>query len=278
MTEDLAGLVAVVTGGASGIGGAIVERFVAEGAKVVIADVDTVRGPELAARLGSAAVFEEVDVADVERLDQLVARAVEVFGGLDIMCNNAGISGAMHRDFLHDDLADFHRVLGVNLLGVMAGTRNAARYMAEHGGGSIINLSSVGGIQAGGGVQSYRASKAAIIHFTKSAAIELAQFGIRVNCLAPGNIPTPLLASAAATMSAEMGERFTKKMRESMEADRPLPLEGAPEDVAEAAVYLGCARSRYVTGTVLPIDGGTVAGKPMRQRKKAAAESVPAGG
>ncbi|MBH0781093.1 SDR family NAD(P)-dependent oxidoreductase [Nocardia bovistercoris] len=268
MTEDLAGLVAVVTGGASGIGGAIVERFAAEGAKVVIADLDKERGTELAARLGSSALFEEVDVSDPDRIERLVARAVEAFGGLHVMCNNAGISGSMHKDFLHDDLADFHRVLGVNLLGTMAGTRHAARHMSEHGGGSIINLSSVGGIQAGGGVQSYRASKAAVIHFTKSAAIELAQFGIRVNCIAPGNIPTPLLSSAAATMSPELAERFTRTMRESMEADRPLRVEGKPEDVAEAAVYLACERARYVTGTVLAIDGGTVAGKPLRPRRK----------
>ncbi|MGW5377856.1 SDR family NAD(P)-dependent oxidoreductase [Nocardia sp. NPDC003999] len=277
MTDELAGKVAIVTGGASGIGSATVARFVAEGARVVVADVDRERGAESVARYGAAAVFEQTDVADPEQVERLVDRAVRTFGGLDVMCNNAGISGTMHKSLLHDDLADFHRVLGVNLLGVMAGTRFAARYMADNGGGSIVNVSSVGGIQAGGGVQSYRASKAAVVHFTKSAAIELAQFGIRVNCIAPGNIPTPLLASSATKMSAELSERFTKAVRESMEADRPLPLDGTPEDVAEVALYFAGDRARYVTGTVLPVDGGTVAGKPLKSRKKPSERSVAAG-
>ncbi|WP_174183628.1 SDR family NAD(P)-dependent oxidoreductase [Nocardia barduliensis] len=277
MTDELAGKVAIVTGGASGIGSATVARFVAEGARVVVADVDPERGAASVAGYGAAAVFQQTDVADPAQVERLVDTAVRTFGGLHVMCNNAGISGTMHKSLLHDDLADFHRVLGVNLLGVMAGTRFAARHMAENGGGSIVNVSSVGGIQAGGGVQSYRASKAAVLHFTKSAAIELAQFGIRVNCIAPGNIPTSLLASSATTMSAEHSERFTKAMRESMEADRPLRREGTPEDVAEVAVYFGGDRSRYVTGTVLPVDGGTVAGKPLRPRKKAAGQSLAAG-
>ncbi len=111
------------------------------------------------------------------------------------MVNNAGVSSRMHRSFLDDDLADFQRVMSVNVLGVMAGTRDAARQMATSGGGSIINMSSIGGIQAGGGVMTYRASKAAVIMFTKSAAIELAHYEVRVNAIAPGNIPTPLLAN-----------------------------------------------------------------------------------
>ncbi|MGK8486433.1 SDR family NAD(P)-dependent oxidoreductase [Nocardia asiatica] len=277
MTDELAGKVAIVTGGASGIGSATVARFVAEGARVVVADVDRERGAASVAGYGAAAVFQQTDVADPEQVERLVDTAVRTFGGLHVMCNNAGISGTMHKSLLHDDLADFHRVLGVNLLGVMAGTRFAARHMADNGGGSIVNVSSVGGIQAGGGVQSYRASKAAVVHFTKSAAIELAQFGIRVNCIAPGNIPTPLLASSATKMSAELSERFTKAVRESMEADRPLRRDGTPEDVAEVAVYFGSDRSGYVTGTVLPVDGGTVAGKPLKLRAKPAERSVAAG-
>ncbi|MGK8506451.1 SDR family NAD(P)-dependent oxidoreductase [Nocardia asiatica] len=277
MTDELAGKVAIVTGGASGIGSATVARFVAEGARVVVADVDRERGAASVAGYGAAAVFQQTDVADPQQVERLVDTAVRTFGGLHVMCNNAGISGTMHKSLLHDDLADFHRVLGVNLLGVMAGTRFAARHMADNGGGSIVNVSSVGGIQAGGGVQSYRASKAAVVHFTKSAAIELAQFGIRVNCIAPGNIPTPLLASSATKMSAELSERFTKAVRESMEADRPLRRDGTPEDVAEVAVYFGSDRSGYVTGTVLPVDGGTVAGKPLKPRAKPAERSVAAG-
>jgi NAD(P)-dependent dehydrogenase (short-subunit alcohol dehydrogenase family) len=267
MGNELAGKVAVVTGGATGLGSAMVERFVAEGARVVVGDLDADRGAAVARRCGAAALFRTTDVADPGQIAALVESAVERFGGLDIMCNNAGISGTMHRSILHDDFADFHRVMSVNVLGVMAGTRLAARYMSEHGGGSIINLSSVGGVQAGGGVMTYRASKAAVIHFTKSAAIELAQYDIRVNCLAPGNIPTDLLAKASTTMSPEKAERMTRAMREMMNQDRPLPREGTPEDVAEAAVYFAGDRSRYLTGTVLTVDGGTTAGKPLRARR-----------
>lgn len=266
MVSELGGKVAVVTGGASGIGRAIVERFAVEGARVVVADVDRDRGEDLAATLGADAVFQLTDVAQPEQVGALVAVVVEKFGGLHVFVNNAGVSGTMHRRFLDDDLADFHRVMAVNVLGVMAGTRDAARHMASGGGGSIINLTSIGGIQAGGGVMTYRASKAAVIQFTKSAAIELAHYDIRVNAIAPGNIPTPLLASSAGNMDAAAIERYTAAIRETMRADRPLQREGTPEDVAEAALYFASDRSRYVTGTVLPVDGGTVAGKAIRRR------------
>ena len=268
MGTELAGKVAIVTGGASGIGRGIVERFVAEGARVVIADVEDDRGEALAAALGPDACFRRTDVSDPEQVGSLVAAAVEKFGGLDVMVNNAGISTTMHPRFFDDDLADFHRVMAVNVLGVMAGTRDAARHMAAHGGGSIINISSIGGIQAGGGVMTYRASKAAVIQFTKCAAIELAHYEVRVNTIAPGNIPTPLVAKSAANMDPEQLERFQAKIRQTMRDDRPLKREGTPEDVAEAALYFATDRSRYVTGTVLPIDGGTSAGKPIRSRKR----------
>jgi NAD(P)-dependent dehydrogenase (short-subunit alcohol dehydrogenase family) len=266
MVNELTGKVAIVTGGASGIGAGIVERFLAEGARLVIADVDRDRGEDLAARLGADAVFRLTDVADVEQVGALVATVVETFGRLDVMVNNAGVSSRMHRSFLDDDLADFHRVTSVNLLGVMAGTRDAARQMAPGGGGSIINMSSIGGVQAGGGVMTYRASKAAVIHFTKSAAIELAYYDIRVNAIAPGSIPTPILATSASAKSAEEIARFESAIRQQMRADRPLKREGTPEDVAEAALYLAGERSRYVTGTVMTVDGGTSAGKAIQRR------------
>jgi len=268
VVNELAGKVAIVTGGASGIGRGMVERFVTEGARVVIADVETDRGETLAATLGPDALFRRTDVSDPEQVGALVATAVEKFGGLHVMVNNAGVSGTMHRRFLDDDLADFHRVMAVNVLGVMAGTRDAARHMAASGGGSIINVTSIGGIQAGGGVMTYRASKAAVIQFTKSAAIELAYYEIRVNAIAPGNIPTPILAKSVANMDQEEIERYEAAIRETMRADRPLKREGTPEDIAEAALYFAGERSRYVTGTVLPVDGGTVAGKAIRSKKR----------
>ncbi|WP_374024395.1 SDR family NAD(P)-dependent oxidoreductase [Mycobacterium sp. HNNTM2301] len=266
MVNELAGKVAIVTGGASGIGRGIAERFVAEGSRVVIADIEADRGEELAATLGPEALFRRTDVSDPDQVGALVATTVEEFGGLHVMVNNAGISSPLRR-LLDDDLADFHRVMGVNVLGVMAGTRDAARHMAESGGGSIINLTSIGGIQAGGGVMIYRASKAAVIQFTKSAAIELARHEIRVNAIAPGSIPTPILASSAVDVDPDELARFEAKIRQGMRDDRPLKREGTPDDVAEAALYFATERSRYVTGTVLPVDGGTSAGKVIRPRK-----------
>lgn len=266
VVNELDGKVAVVTGAASGIGRGLAERFVAEGARVVIADVETDRGEELAKSLGVNAAFRQTDVSDPEQVGALVAGAAEKFGGLHVMVNNAGISSPL-RKLLDDDLADFHRVMGVNVLGVMAGTRDAARHMAEHGGGSIINITSIGGIQAGGGVMVYRASKAAVIQFTKAAAIELAYHDIRVNAIAPGSIPTPILGKSAAGMDPEQLKEFEARIRQGMRDDRPLKREGTPDDVAEAALYFATDRSRYVTGTVLPVDGGTVAGKVIRSRK-----------
>ncbi|GLB86667.1 SDR family NAD(P)-dependent oxidoreductase [Mycobacterium kiyosense] len=267
MVNELTDKVAVVTGGAAGLGRGMVERFVAEGARVVIADVARDRGEELAESLGPAAVFQQTDVSDQQQVAAVVAAAVERFGGLHVMVNNAGISGPLRR-LLDEDFEDFHRVMGVNVLGVMAGTRDAARHMADHGGGSIINVTSIGGIQAGGGVMTYRASKAAVIQFTKSAAIDLARYEIRVNAIAPGNIATAILSTSAnATDPAELA-RFEATIRQTMRDDRPLKREGTPDDVAEAALYFATDRSRYVTGTVLPVDGGTVAGKVNRSRKR----------
>jgi NAD(P)-dependent dehydrogenase (short-subunit alcohol dehydrogenase family) len=267
VANELDGKVAIVTGGASGIGRGIVERFLAEGARVVIADVDTERGQELAADLGADVAFSETDVSDPDQVGALVALAVDKFGGLDVMVNNAAVSSPLRR-LLDDDLSDFHRIMGVNVLGVMAGTRDAARHMAKNGGGSIINLTSIGGIQAGGGVMIYRASKAAVIQFTKSSAIELAHYEIRVNAIAPGSIPTPILGKSAAGMDPEQLKEFEAKIRQGMRDDRPLKREGTPDDVAQAALYFAGDRSLYVTGTVLPVDGGTSTGKVVRPKRR----------
>ncbi len=156
--QELAGKVAIVTGGAGGIGRGIVECFVEEGAEVVIADVDAERGEKLAAELGATAAFKQTDVGDADQVQALVDFTVERFGGLHVMCNNAGIGGPRRR-FLDDDLRDFDALMRVNLFGVMVGCQRAARHMAEHGGGSIINTTSIGGINAGGGLMTYRADE-----------------------------------------------------------------------------------------------------------------------
>ncbi|WP_067674892.1 SDR family NAD(P)-dependent oxidoreductase [Nocardia miyunensis] len=266
MNSEFAGKVVVVTGGASGIGRATVELFRELGATVMLADVDRDRGEQLAGELGERVEFRQVDVGRPDQVETLVSHTVERWGGLHVMVNNAAVSSPLAR-FLDDDLSAFERIMSVNVLGVMAGTQCAARHMARNGGGAIVNMTSIGGTQAGGGVMIYRASKAAVVQFTKSVAIELARNDIRVNAIAPGNIPTSLLASSAAGMSEQEIERQERAVREVMRKNRPLPREGTPADVAEAVAYLAGDRARYVTGVVLPVDGGTSAGKPLPRRE-----------
>jgi NAD(P)-dependent dehydrogenase (short-subunit alcohol dehydrogenase family) len=249
---ELDGKVAVVTGGAGGIGRRIVEQFVAEGAQVLIADVDEGRGEELATELGAAAAFQRTDVGVADETQRAVDVAVERFGGLHVMVNNAGISGPRRR-FLDDDLADFEAQMRVNVYGVMVGCQRAGRVMAEQGSGSIINTTSIGGINAGGGLITYRATKAAVIHMTRCIAIDLAQHGVRVNCVAPAHIPTDINATLDQ-------EAIVRRMQ-------PLQRVGSPEDVANAMVYLASDRAAQVTGIVLPVDGGTTAGPPMADIK-----------
>ena len=263
MGNELAGKVAIVTGGASGIGRATVELFVQEGARVVIADVDVARGEELSASLGSEALFRKTDVSSADEVQELVDFAIARFGGLDIMFNNAGISCAMFDRFLDDELADFHRVMGVNLLGVMLGSQRAGRYMARNGGGSIINNASIAAQNAGFALMSYRASKAGVVHFSKSIAIDLAEYGIRVNCLLPGHIVTELNSFAEPGLSPEVAQRLQQALDPVWLSNQPLKRRGRPQDVAEAALYLASDRSAQVTGIVLPVDGGITAGDPV---------------
>lgn len=247
--QELTGKVAVVTGGASGIGRAMAERFVEHGAAVVIADVDDEQGDYLAETLGEAAAFRHTDVADADQVAALVDFAVGRFGGLQVMCNNAGISSSF-RPLLRNDLSDFARVMAVNVFGVMVGTRCAARHMAGHGGGSIVNTSSMGALTGGPAPIVYRTSKAAVIQFTRSAAADLAESGIRVNCIAPGHIDTGMT-------SYDLGPVIART--------QPLQRRGTPADVAEVALFLAGDRSAQVTGIVVPVDGGTAVGPSFSQ-------------
>jgi NAD(P)-dependent dehydrogenase (short-subunit alcohol dehydrogenase family) len=262
VSQELAGKVAIVTGGASGLGRATVELFVKEGARVVIADVNAALGEKLAADLGPSTRFRLTDVASAEEVQVLVDLAVAEFGALNVMFNNAGVSGATHAHYVDDELKDFQHVMGVNVLGVMLGTQRAGRHMAKHGGGSIINTSSIAGYQAGLGLMTYRASKAAVIHFTRCAAIDLAVHGVRVNCIAPGNIRTTM-SRFGASMSEDTAHRLDQAMDEIRMAAQPLKRQGKPEDVAHAALYLASDRSAQVTGMLLPVDGGITAGDPV---------------
>lgn len=257
---DLDGKVAVVTGGAQGLGRAMVELFVAHGARVVVADLNRDTGEALANELGDAVAFRRTDVSVAGDVQGAVDAAVAHFGALHVFANNAGIGGSTVR-FLDDDFSTFDRTMAVNVLGVMLGTQRAARHMKEHGGGSIVNITSIGGINAGGGVTAYRASKAAVIHLTKSFAIELARYGIRVNCIAPAHIPTAINTNYDVTAI--------------IRAMQPLQRQGAPRDVAEAALFLASDRAAQITGIVVPVDGGTTAGPPPRPMKDLISKESP---
>jgi NAD(P)-dependent dehydrogenase (short-subunit alcohol dehydrogenase family) len=263
VANELAGKVAIVTGAAGGIGRATVELFIAEGAKVVLADVDARQGEELAAHYGAAAAFKLTDVSNADDVKALVAFAISHFGGLHIMFNNAGISGAQYPRFLDDDLADFQRVLGINLFGVMAGSQAAARHMAQNGGGVIINNASIAGVLPGQALMTYRASKAAVIMFSKSSAIDFAEYGIRVNCLAPGHIRTPLTSFAPPDATPEVAARVKAAVGAAFDVNQPLKRTGYPVDVANVVLFLASDRAAQITGVVLPIDGGITAGDPV---------------
>jgi NAD(P)-dependent dehydrogenase (short-subunit alcohol dehydrogenase family) len=263
MSDELAGKVAIITGGAAGIGSATAKLFLDEGARVVIADVNREDGEALAASLGAECAFNHADVSNCDDVKQLIVFAIETFGGLDIMFNNAGVSGQMVPSLLDENFADFDRVIKVDLLGVMLGTQIAARYMKDHGGGSVINTTSIGGLHAGRTVLTYRAAKAGVVHFTKSAAIDLGEHGIRVNCIAPGGVPTALLTVATENSRPDDGDgSIARALRGVIADDRPLNRDGTAEDIANAAVFLGSDRSRYISGVVLPVDGGMTAGNP----------------
>lgn len=262
MGGELEGKVAIVTGAANGIGRAIAQVFVDEGARVVIADIDDDSAAEAATSLGESAVCVHTDVSDVDSMQASIDFARSRFGALDVMVNNAGISGS-YRRLMQDDLRDFQRVIAVDLFGVMVGTQRAAAAMEP--GGSIVNITSIAGINPGIGYSTYRAAKAGVIHFSRSAAIEVAELGVRVNVVAPGNISTAINASFD---TPSIVRRI-----------QPLQRLGGTRDVANAVMYLASERSAQVTGTVLPVDGGTTAGPPPvdYEAVKARSDDSPAG-
>lgn len=266
MAQELSGKVAVITGGANGIGKATVELFVEQGAKVVFADINAERGEPMARALGEAVRFRQADVANDDDMQALVDLAVAEFGGLHIMFNHAGIADKMYPRLMDDplDRNDFQRVMNVNLRSVMVGTKLAAVHMSKHGGGSIINTSSMGGLKAGRGTTVYRASKVAINFFTKCAAIDLGEYNIRVNAIAPGMIDTGMSEIRDRMVVKDVPPDKVALVREALKpvwaSEQPLRRGGLPIDIANAALYLASDRSNYVTGTVMPVEGGNTAG------------------
>lgn len=256
----LSNKVAIVTGGTGGLGSAMAKLFVEQGARVVIADLDESKGRELQRVLGTCSRFRPTDVCDPVQLQAAIDCAIGEFGRLDIMVNNAAIKSAMHTSLLGEDFSDFESVMRVNLLGVMLGTQLAAKCMATCGGGSIINISAISGISAGFGLPCYRTAKAAVCHFSKSAAIDFGAFGIRVNCIAPGNIPTDMNAFADPDMNSQQARRWEQARTAVRMAPQPLKREGTARDVAEAAAFLGSDQAAQITGIVLPVDGGITIG------------------
>jgi len=264
MAGEFADKVAIVTGGSRGLGQGMVELFVEEGGRVVIADVLEDQGRALAETLGDATRFVKTDVSSREGMQALVDFALGEFGRLDAMVNNAGLSDQSYGRLLEDDFSGFDTIMRVNLLGCMLGTQIAGRHMASVGGGSIVNISSIGGIRPGWGLFSYRASKMAIASFTQSAALELAEHNIRVNAVCPGNVPTPM-GTYAASEDPEKARRIGEAVKEARLTFQPLKRQATPRDIAEAVLWFAGDRSPQVTAQVLSVDGGATAGDPFSQ-------------
>jgi NAD(P)-dependent dehydrogenase (short-subunit alcohol dehydrogenase family) len=247
----LDGKVAVVTGGASGIGEGTVRRFVEEGAKVIVADIQDAPGQALAAELGDAARFAHCDVTSEADVSAAVEMATSEFGRLDVMFNNAGIVGAIG-SITETTYEAWNETVAILLSSVFLGMKHAGAAMVAQGqGGSIISTSSTAGILGGLGPHTYTATKHGVIGLTKSVANELAPHQIRVNAISPGNTATAMTASVISGDHTNTDDAADK-----IGMGSPLGYSGFPLDIANAALYLACEESRYVSGHTLVVDAG----------------------
>ena len=248
--------VAIVTGGASGLGEATVRLFHEEGARVVIADVAEDLGRALAAELGERVVFRRCDVARESEVEALVGNAVSELGQLDIMFNNAGISDPPV-SVLDLAVEDFDRVIGVDLRGVFLGIKHAGRVMKTRGRGSIINTASVSAHFAGFSPYAYTAAKAGVVQLTRLAALELGEAGIRVNSISPGMFFTRIYWGGVPEEAREPLRRF---FAEGTAAANPMHRMGEPIEIARVALWLASDESSYVNAEDIVVDGGSIRG------------------
>jgi NAD(P)-dependent dehydrogenase (short-subunit alcohol dehydrogenase family) len=255
----LANKVALVTGGGSGIGEATVRLFAGEGASVVIADVQDDRGRRVAAELGARAAYVHADVSREADVQAAVAETVRRFGRLDCVFNNAGYGGVGGR-IADIPVAGFDETLGVLLRGVFLGMKHAAPVMKAQGGGCIISTASVAGLVTGLGPHVYSAAKAAVIHLTRSVAMELGEHNVRVNCICPGAIATPIFGKGLG-LSIERAEEIVPLMKGVLENLQPIKRSGLPDDVAQAALWLASDEATFVNGHALVVDGGLTGGR-----------------
>ena len=274
MAGQLEGKVAVITGAASGIGAATTRLFIAEGARVVLADVQDDRGTRMVEELGPNAAFHHTDVTNEHDIRGAVERAVEKFGRLDVMFNNAG---GGHPEGLIEDTSPevFRAVTDLLLGGVVFGMKHAVPVMKAQKSGSIINTASVAGIGVGYGGTLYSACKAAVIHVTKVVANEVGEQNIRVNAIAPGAIPTAIFGRVGG-MTQEAAEALIPMLRAGFVKAQPIPRSGDAADVANTALFLASDASSFITGICVPVEGGMTTGKLFSQRMAEMAAAVPA--
>jgi NAD(P)-dependent dehydrogenase (short-subunit alcohol dehydrogenase family) len=274
---QLSGKVAIITGAASGMGRAAALLFAREGANVVLADLNLAGGETAAAEAAAAGaaggggrcVFQRTDVSAEAEIEVLVGRALGEFGALDVMFNNAGIGGAVGPlEFV--SVEDWDRTQAVCLRGVFLGIKHAIAPMRAAGGGSIISTASIAGIDGYPGLHAYCAAKAGVVNLTRSAAIDLACDMIRVNCIAPGGVSTPILYGGGGVFG---GSKETADA--ALIHAQPLPIAGQPEDIAEAALFLASDAARFITGHTLVVDGGATAGAIAGAPRAGAARQRP---
>ena len=254
------GKTAVITGGSSGIGHGSVELFLREGATVVMGDIDDAQGTAMMSSLGDGFLFRKCDVTQESEVKALMDYAAEQTGGIDIVFNNAGAGGP--RDAI-DEISgdDWDFAMALLLKSVAMGIRHAAPHLKKRGGGAIVNTASVCAFQAGYGPIAYSTAKAGVLHLTKIAAAELAQYKIRVNAICPGFIQTNIFAATVGANEEEARE-INAFLGQAAASVQPVARPGVPDDIAQAAAYLASDAAGFVTGTHLLVDGGLLVGTP----------------